>query len=109
MTGKPLLPVIGHHLVAGMTDARAISLQALQYNGVAVIHDGAAKTRDIAGAGVVALLLRKGVGRKQRQRNGEEQLSHGTPLKQAMAERRHSRAAIRKSASGLPRVRHAGF
>jgi hypothetical protein len=63
-----LLPVLGHHLVAGLADAMAVLPQALQHDRIAVIHDGAAKARDIAGTGVLARsLLRKRAGRNERE------------------------------------------
>ena len=67
-----LLPVLGHDLVAGVADARAISLQALQHDRIPIIHDSAAKARDIPGAGIMALLLRNSAGRKEHERKDKE-------------------------------------
>jgi hypothetical protein len=82
-----LLPVLGHHLVASLADAMAVLPQALQHDRITVIHDGAAKARDIAGAGVLARsLLREGAGRNEREGNNNKQPDHVTPfLKSAIA------------------------
>ena len=45
----------------------AVLLQAGQHDLVAVIHLGPAETRDVARAGIMALLLRRGGGCDQNQ------------------------------------------
>ena len=52
-----LPPVARQRLLTALADTGAVLLQARQHDHVAVIHLGAAKARDVAGAGVMALLL----------------------------------------------------
>ena len=60
------------HFLAGLADPRAVLLQAGQHDLVAVIHIGAAKSRDVASAGIVPLLRRsRGCDQKQRERRKE--------------------------------------
>ena len=60
MTARKLLPVLSQHLVASLGEARAVLLQAGQNHLIAVVHDFSAEARDIARAGVVALLRERG-------------------------------------------------
>ena len=55
---RRLLPVIGQNLRAGLAEPATVLLQARQNDLVAVIDVSAAKTRDVARAGVRALLRR---------------------------------------------------
>src|SRR3954470_2577638 len=72
-----LLPVARQHRLTGFADARAVLLQACQHDLVAFLHVRAAKPRDVAGAGVMSLLLlRLSRGCDQNQRNDEKDLGH---------------------------------
>src|ERR1700761_8618638 len=51
------LPVIDQHLVAAPADAGAVFFQAGQHCLVTVVHDSAAMTHHVAGAGIVFTLL----------------------------------------------------
>jgi hypothetical protein len=44
-------------LVAGLAEFRTMLLQAGEHGGIAVAHHGAAMTGDIAGTGIMTLLL----------------------------------------------------
>ena len=52
-----LLPVIRQHLLAGLGELAAILLQAGQHDLITFLHVRPAKPRDIARAGIMALLL----------------------------------------------------
>jgi hypothetical protein len=67
--------VIGHGLGAGPADPAAVLLQTPQHHLVAVIHLGAAKPRDVACTGIVALLRRRRRSH-QNQWNNQNKPSH---------------------------------
>jgi hypothetical protein len=78
-----LLTVVGQHLAAGFGQLRTILLKARQNDEVALIHQRAAKTRDIARArflliGRATALLGDGAGRNRngQQRERKEKFSH---------------------------------
>jgi hypothetical protein len=75
MTVCKLLPVAGQHLLARLADAGAVLLQTGQHDLVTILHLGAAESRDVAGAGIMAL-LRRSRGRNQNQRNDEQKSGH---------------------------------
>ena len=76
--------MIGQHLQATGGELRAVLLQARKNGEIALIHQGAAKTLDVAGARLLlfrrtaALLLGKGAGRNRyrQQRKRKENVSH---------------------------------
>jgi hypothetical protein len=67
MTQAGSLPVFGHQLLAAAADARAVLLQAGEHHLITFAHDGAAKTRNVAGAGIMFVggLRRCGGGNKK--------------------------------------------
>ena len=72
-----LLPVIDQDLRAGLAEAGAVLLQTGQHGLVAVIHHGPAMARNVARAGVMALLLRRRRGSHHNERNDEKKSGHG--------------------------------
>src|SRR5436190_9146708 len=83
MTGSELLPVADQHLLTGLAEAGAVLLQARQHDHVALIHVRPAEPRDVAGAGVLALLRRSHGGHQnegQNQGNDEKKSGHAICL-----------------------------
>src|SRR4051794_19723400 len=74
--GDVLLPVAGQRRLTGLADAGAVRLQAGQHDLVAVLHLRPAKSRHVAGAGIMPLLLRRSGGCDQNQRNDEQDFGH---------------------------------
>ena len=79
-----LLAVVFQDLIAGQGQPGTVFLKARQNGEIALIHQGAAKTLDVAGARLLlfrraaALLLGKGAGRNRyrQQRKRKENVSH---------------------------------
>jgi len=67
-----LLPVLSQNLLAGLAQSGSVLLQTGQHGLVTVAHHRAAMTRDIAGAGVMALLLRRRRASHQHKRDHNE-------------------------------------
>jgi hypothetical protein len=68
--------VFGQYFLARLAQPGAVLLQAGQHGLIAFAHDGAAMTGNIAGAGVMALLLRRRPRGHQNKRNDEENSGH---------------------------------
>src|SRR6478609_9722426 len=66
------LAVGGEHCIAAAGNAVAVLLQARQHRDIALLHIGAAEARDVARAGIVALLSESG-GCEHDKRNGKKQ------------------------------------
>jgi hypothetical protein len=66
-----LLSVFRHDLVAGPADPGAVLLQAGQHDRIAVVHASSAKPRDVARAGVMALLRPRLCGHQNKRKNQE--------------------------------------
>jgi hypothetical protein len=85
MTLNGLPSVSSQRRLAGLAQPRAILLQAGEHNHVAFIEMGAAKTRGIARAGILALLCRSARGDDQNKRNRKKKSGHHvTPSYRAM-------------------------
>src|SRR5882757_697106 len=76
MTKSKLLPVAGQHLLTRLAEAGAVLLQARQHHLITVVHLRPAEPRDVAGAGVMALLLRRSHRGHQHEGNDEKKSGH---------------------------------